>query len=66
MAQKTNLIGLMIREGLISFVRIDRTVFKKTDEEKIKLQNVRNQHNRAVRKLGYNPRKTFNPPGLEL
>jgi hypothetical protein len=61
-----NLIGTMVREGLISFVRIDREVFIKTKAEKLKLQNVRNNHNREVRKLGYDPRKTFNPSGTSL
>lgn len=61
-----NLIGLMVREGLISFVRIDRSVFIKTATEKLKVRNIANSHNRAIRKLGYNPKKIFNPKGIAL
>lgn len=66
MSQQGNLIGLMIREGLISFVRIDRSVFAKTAAEKLKVRNIASAHNRAVRKLGYDPKKVFNPIGIPL
>ena len=65
MAQK-NLIGLMVREGLITFVRIDRSVFEKTSKEKANLKKIRNDHNKQVRNLGYNPKKTFNPKEMTL
>jgi hypothetical protein len=66
MAQSGNLIGTMIREGSISFVRIDKTVFVKNKAEKLKVKNIRNSHNRETRKMGYDPKKTLNPPGISL
>ena len=63
---KKNLIGLMVSEGLISFVKIDRSVFKKTPKERIEVQHIKNAHQRDIKRLGADPRKTFNPPGLKL
>lgn len=63
---KSNLIGLMVSEGLISFVRIDRSVFQKTATEKLKVRAITQAHNRAVKKLGCNPKKVFNPKGISL
>lgn len=63
---KGNLIGLMVREGLISFVHIDHSVFKKTTEEKLKVRTIAKNHKNAIKKLGFNPRKDFNPNGIEL
>jgi len=58
--KKSNLIGLMIREGSIALVHIDKTVFKKTDKEKIIVANKRKMHNAALRELGLNPKKILN------
>lgn len=72
--QQGNLIGLMIREQSIVILDKEpwysnihtRNLFKKTKQEKLEYVNLRNQHKRAVRKLGFNPKKTFNPVGIAL
>jgi hypothetical protein len=53
-------IGTLVREGLISFVRIDTAVFVKTKEEKKRLKTMRNSHNGYIRLCGCDPKKTFN------
>lgn len=61
-----NLIGMLVREGQIAFVQIDRAVFKKSNDDRLRVKIIRNAHNKAVRDLGFNPKKTFNPSGLKL
>lgn len=39
-----NLIGLMVREGNMAFVNIDRSIFQKTKEEKKALKNAKHHY----------------------
>lgn len=58
-----NGIGTLVREGEIQLVRIDRTVFEKTERERVALRNIQSQHKRKLKRAGYNPQKQLNIPG---
>ena len=53
-------IGTLVREGLISFVRINREVFEKTPQERARLKTMRHNHNRYLRLCGCDPKKIIN------
>jgi hypothetical protein len=61
-----NRIGQMVREGEISFVHIDRSVFQKTEAEKKATWRAKKNHQRALRKLGVNPEKVFNHKDIPI
>jgi hypothetical protein len=55
---------LLIAEGIVSFVRIDHTIFLKTYAERDLVQRIKYQHRKETKELGFNPRKVLNPNGL--
>lgn len=59
-------IGTLVREGLISFVRIDKEVFSKTEPEKRAAKRVKLEHRRYIKMCGCDPKKTFNLEPITL
>jgi hypothetical protein len=55
------MVDLQIKEGEIRMVRIDRTVFRKTWEERSFVQRIKYAHRKVTVQAGLNPRKDFNP-----
>ena len=59
-------IGTLVREGAIQFVRIDKSVFHKTPEERIRLANAKASNKRAVIKAGLDPKKVLNAQPIKM
>jgi hypothetical protein len=53
-------IGTLVREGLISFVRIDKEVFEKTEAERKAAKRVKLEHKRYITMCGCDPKKVLN------
>lgn len=53
-------IGTLVKEGLISFVRIDHSVFQKTEAEKKAIKKIKHKHVSYIKMCGCDPRKTLN------
>jgi hypothetical protein len=54
-------ISTLIKEGIIDFVNIDKTIFVKTDTEREALKKIRSEHNEVISAQGFNPKKLMNP-----
>lgn len=59
-------IGTLIKEGEMALVHINRREFLKTYAEQDQVRVLKLNHNRAIRRLGGNPKKDLNMKGIPL
>ena len=55
------MVDLLIKEGEIRMIRINRTVFMKTWDERSFVQRIKYAHRRETIQAGKDPRKDLNP-----